>query len=63
MANGARSAHEMRARIARYRSATAQDRGDFVIGCRILTQPFFLEEKDWISMQTAILGGGEDVSI
>jgi putative restriction endonuclease len=47
-ANGARSAHEMRARIAKYRHLDPTDRSDFTIGCRILTQPFFLEERDWI---------------
>ena len=47
-ANGARSAQEMRARIARYRRADPSDRSDFEIGCRILTQPFFFEEPDWI---------------
>jgi putative restriction endonuclease len=46
--NGARSAQEMRLRIARYRRADPADRSDFAIGCRILTQPFFLEEEDWI---------------
>jgi putative restriction endonuclease len=48
-ANGARSAQEMRARIARYRRADPGDRSDFEVGCRILTQPFFLEEADWIA--------------
>lgn len=38
----------MRARIARYRKADPNDRSDFEIGCRILTQPFFFEERDWI---------------
>lgn len=47
-ANGAHSAREMRARIARYRRADPTDRTDFEIGCRILTQPFFFEEPDWI---------------
>jgi len=47
-ANGARSALEMRTRIARYRRTGVDDRSDFEIGCRILTQPFFLEEADWI---------------
>ena len=46
--NGARSAHEMRTRIAKYRKATTLDRSDFDIGCRILTQPFFFDESDWI---------------
>ncbi len=47
-ANGARSAQEMRARIARYRRTDPNDRSDFPIGCRILTQPFFFEESNWI---------------
>jgi putative restriction endonuclease len=47
-ANGARSAHEMRARIAHYRRVSPTDRSDFEIGCRILTQPFFFDETDWI---------------
>jgi putative restriction endonuclease len=47
-ANGARSATEMRARIAKYRKAEVGDRSDFAVGCRILTQPFFFEEANWI---------------
>lgn len=47
-ANGARSPQEMRARIVRYRKADPADRTDFEIGCRILTQPFFFEERDWL---------------
>ena len=47
-ANGARSSQEMRARIARYRRTDPIDRSDFAIGCRILTQPFFFDESDWI---------------
>ena len=47
-ANGARSLAEMRARIARYRTARPDDRSDFLIGCRILAQPFFLPESQWI---------------
>jgi len=46
--NGATSAQEMRARIAKYRRVAVDDRSDFAIGCRILTQPFFLAEPDWI---------------
>lgn len=48
--NGASSFQEMRRRIAKYRAASADDREDFQIGCRILTQPFFLAERDWISV-------------
>ena len=46
--NGARSAQEMRTRIAKYRRADPDDRSDFAIGCRILTQPFFFDKPDWI---------------
>jgi putative restriction endonuclease len=49
-ANGARSLPEMRARIARYRRADPSDQSDFEIGCRILTQPFFFDEVDWIAI-------------
>ena len=52
-ANGVRSPQEMRARIARYRRADPSDRSDFLIGCRILTQPFFFEETDWIPVPTS----------
>ena len=45
--NGAGSLAQMRARIARYRTGPPDDRTDFLIGCRILTQPFFLDESDW----------------
>ena len=48
-ANGARSAEEMRQRIAKYRGSDPNDRSDFEIGCRILTQPFFFDESDWIA--------------
>ena len=47
-ANGAHSEQEMRARIAQYRRADPGDRDDFDVGCRILTQPFFFVERDWI---------------
>ncbi|MYA28780.1 MAG: HNH endonuclease [Nitrospira sp. SB0666_bin_27] len=47
-ANGARSEQEMRTRITRYRRSDPNDRSDFKIGCRILTQPLFFEQPDWI---------------
>ena len=46
--NGAATLREMRTRIARYTKRSAEDREDFQIGCRILTQPFFLREYGWI---------------
>jgi putative restriction endonuclease len=48
--NGANSLIEMRTRITKYRRAAPDDRSDFAIGCRILTQPFFLPEPRWIPM-------------
>src|SRR6516165_189401 len=54
-ANGAHSAQEMRARIARYRRADPADRSDFEIGCRILTQPFFFADRDWIPAPTELV--------
>lgn len=51
--NGARSAQEMRTRIAKYRRLDPNDRSDFVIGCRILTQPFFFDEPDWIPVPSS----------
>lgn len=49
-ANGARNLSEMHSRIARYRRQDPSDRTDFEIGCRILTQPFFLDEVEWLSV-------------
>lgn len=46
--NGAGSLREMRARIAKYRAIGRDDRSDFQIGCRILTNPFFLPRDQWI---------------
>lgn len=52
-ANGAASLIEMRQRIEKYRRGKGDGSpGDFSVGCRILTQPFFLEEKDWIPVPT-----------
>jgi putative restriction endonuclease len=47
-ANGAADLAQMRARILRYRNAEPNDRSDFPIGCRILTQAFFKREEDWL---------------
>lgn len=48
--NGARSLSEMRERIAKYRRVRPDEREDFVVGCRVLTQPFFLHESHWITV-------------
>jgi putative restriction endonuclease len=46
--NGAASLAEMRSRIIKYRRVDPTVRQDFAIGCRILSQPFFFRESDWI---------------
>lgn len=46
--NGASSLAEMRVRISKYRRATPNERTDFEVGCRVLTQPFFWPESQWI---------------
>jgi putative restriction endonuclease len=47
--NGVSSLSEMRVRIGRYRSDALSDRGlDPVVGCRILTSPFFWTRDEWI---------------
>ncbi len=53
IANGARSLDEMRSRIIQYRPTERDLRRDFPIGCRILTQPFFLTENEWISVPSS----------
>lgn len=47
-ANGTGSLGELRQRIIRYRRQAPDERSDFQIGCRILTQPFFLDRENWI---------------
>ena len=46
--NGASSLEEMRARTEKYRRKAPSHAEDYQIGCILLQQPFFFEEKDWI---------------
>src|SRR5204862_91156 len=48
--NGARNLMEMRTRVTRYRRQNEIHTADYTIGCILITQPFFLPEKDWISV-------------
>jgi putative restriction endonuclease len=48
-ANGASSLADMRQRIIKYRRG-GDGREDFSIGCRILTQPFFFNDPEWITV-------------
>lgn len=45
--NGVTSLAEMRSRILRYRKLDPNTAGPVEIGCRVLTQPFFLDESRW----------------
>jgi putative restriction endonuclease len=49
--NGAGNRAEMVEQIARYRRDSLDARQDPVIGCRILTQPFFWPRELWIPVQ------------
>jgi putative restriction endonuclease len=50
--NGATSLTEMRRRIEKYRRVPARPQEEYQIGCIILTQPFFLDDRDWIPVPT-----------
>ncbi len=46
--NGAESFAEMRRRIAKYRGRPVDPKEDYVIGCIILQEPFFLARANWL---------------
>jgi putative restriction endonuclease len=46
--NGVSSLAEMRTRIAKYRRQIEDSHVEYVIGCRLLVQPFFFSKDDWI---------------
>lgn len=46
--NGARSLIEMRRRVEKYRRRAENNTADYVIGCILLKQPFFLPEAEWV---------------
>lgn len=46
--NGARSLEEMRRRIEKYRRTPPDPHGNYTIGCILLQDPFFFNERDWI---------------
>lgn len=45
--NGARSLEEMRLRVGKYRHQPPTPHQDYIIGCRIVTQPIFFPESLW----------------
>jgi putative restriction endonuclease len=48
ISNGARNLSEMRTRVEKYRPQGEYRTDDYVIGCILLEQPFFLPESAWI---------------
>jgi HNH endonuclease len=48
--NGAHSLGEMRSRVLKYKRAKPGSQPDEIIGCILLQQPFFFEQKDWIQV-------------
>lgn len=48
ISNGARNLSEMRTRVGKYRRQGKYRIADYVIGCILLEQPFFLTESAWI---------------
>lgn len=63
--NGLGSLSEMRRRIQRYRADESDFRSDPVIGCRILTSPFFWPRERWVPVPESwspniVVGRGYD---
>ena len=48
LSNGARNLSEMRTRVEKYRRQVESRTADYMIGCILLEQPFFLPENAWI---------------
>ncbi|MFC2003122.1 HNH endonuclease [Chloroflexota bacterium] len=48
LSNGARNLSEMRTRVEKYRRQVESHTADYMIGCILLEQPFFLPENAWI---------------
>jgi putative restriction endonuclease len=65
--NGASSLEEMRTRTEKYRRKAPSHGEDYQIGCILLQQPFFFEEKEWIPApadwkQPIVQGKGYDTT-
>jgi putative restriction endonuclease len=64
--NGANSLQEMRNIIGKLKANKEQLSTDYKIGCILLEQPFFLPEREWISIPwnpNIVQGKGYDLSI
>jgi len=65
--NGVASLEEMRSRTEKYRRKSDSHNEDYQIGCILLQQPFFFEEKEWIPApsdwkQPIVQGKGYDTT-
>ena len=65
--NGARTLLEMRARVEHYRKIRPKPEEDYNVGCIILADPFFLEERQWIPVPVSfklntVQGRGYDLT-
>ena len=52
--NGVLTYSDMRTRLMRLGNYNSDETRDFPINCRILTQPFFFEESDWIEAPQSV---------
>jgi putative restriction endonuclease len=50
IANGAADLIQMRSRVERYRRHGQDHSSDYIIGCILLEQPFFLREDQWVGV-------------
>ncbi|MFB3909353.1 MAG: HNH endonuclease [Candidatus Eisenbacteria bacterium] len=65
--NGAAELGEMWRRIAKYRHRVLDERDQQIVGCIILVDPFFLDDRDWIPVPkdfspNIVRGKGYDLS-
>ncbi|OGP35361.1 MAG: restriction endonuclease [Deltaproteobacteria bacterium GWC2_65_14] len=68
MANGAADLVQMRSRVERYRRQGQDHSTDYIIGCILLEQPFFLREDQWVGVPhdwspNIVQGRGYDLTV
>jgi len=68
IANGAADLVQMRARVERYRRQGQDHSTDYIIGCILLEQPFFLREDQWVEVPhdwspNIVQGRGYDLTV
>ncbi len=68
IANGAADLVQMRSRVERYRRQVQDHSTDYIIGCILLEQPFFLREDQWVGVphdwrSNIVQGRGYDLTV